>query len=139
MEMSPYSVDAINAVLSVLGFAILGRGVLARFDPRGATPVTRILFQITEPIQGPIRKLVLPAAGLDLSCCVSLLLRMVSVALMQSVAMEGASTRRCCRSVPTTQGTNPPVPEPARFPIPGTTAAREPAAHAPTRPPGRPR
>ena len=58
----------------VLTWAIIIRALLSWFSFSGAQPVFRLLVEITEPVLGPIRR-VLPTAGmLDFSPLVALLL-----------------------------------------------------------------
>ena len=84
--MSLYLIESINAVLGVLALAILGRAVVGWVDPCGRTTAARVLFEITEPIQGPIRRVVPPIGGcLDISCWIAIvLIRLVSQALTQA-------------------------------------------------------
>lgn len=64
----------INFFLTILTFAIIGRALLSWFDPGFRTPVGRIIYDVTEPIVGPIRK-VMPSLGMfDLSPIIALLL-----------------------------------------------------------------
>ena len=58
----------------IMMFLVIGRALLSWFDPRGATPVGRFLFQATEPIIAPVRA-VLPRMGmLDLSPMITVFL-----------------------------------------------------------------
>jgi YggT family protein len=50
-----------------LDFVILGRVIFSWFDPRYSSFIGRLLFEVTEPMLAPIRR-VLPSTGaLDLS------------------------------------------------------------------------
>ena len=75
--MSGFLVDIVNTISTVLWIALLGRVVLSwiRVTPSSPLyPVVTILYQITEPILAPIRR-VLPRMGaLDLSPMVALIL-----------------------------------------------------------------
>jgi len=57
----------VNLLFTVLYFAILIRILLSwvRVDPYN--PLVQILFQITEPVLAPFRRLIPPISGLDLS------------------------------------------------------------------------
>jgi len=60
--------DFIQILAFVLTAAILVRIVLSWFSIGGAAPFVRLLFEITEPILAPIRR-VIPTAGMfDFSC-----------------------------------------------------------------------
>jgi len=66
--------DFIQILAFVLTAAILVRIVLSWFSIGGAAPFVRLLFEITEPILAPIRR-VIPTAGMfDFSPIVALLL-----------------------------------------------------------------
>ncbi len=62
-----YLYNLINILFTVLEFAIFIRVLLSwvRVDPYN--PLVRILYQITEPILAPFRRLIPPASGLDFS------------------------------------------------------------------------
>ncbi|HHB89852.1 MAG TPA: YggT family protein [Anaerolineae bacterium] len=62
-----YLYNFINLLFTILEFAILIRVLLSwvRVDPYN--PLVRILYQITEPILAPFRRLIPPTAGLDFS------------------------------------------------------------------------
>lgn len=48
-------------------FAIIGQIILSWLAPQNNNPIVGILYQITEPIMSPARRLVPPMGGLDLS------------------------------------------------------------------------
>ena len=53
--------------------AIIGRIVMSFVSPRGNDPISQLFYQITEPVLGPIRRL-LPNTGMfDLSPMVALI------------------------------------------------------------------
>ncbi len=69
-----FLVNFMATLIQVLQFAILGRVILSWIDPTGQYRVSQIIQEITEPVIGPIRK-VLPRMGmLDLSPLIALLL-----------------------------------------------------------------
>ena len=59
--------NLINFLFTALEFAILIRVLLSwvRVDP--FNPLVRFLYQITEPILAPFRRMIPPQAGLDFS------------------------------------------------------------------------
>jgi YggT family protein len=64
----------LDTFLLIMTFLIIGRALLSWFDPRGATPIGRFLFEATEPIIAPIRS-VMPRTGmLDLSPMIAVFL-----------------------------------------------------------------
>ena len=78
--MSGFLVDIVNTIATVLWIALLGRVILSWINVTPSSPfypIATILYQITEPILAPIRR-VLPRMGmLDLSPMVALILIMV--------------------------------------------------------------
>jgi YggT family protein len=61
-------IGLINFLLRLLSIAILVRGVLTWIDPFERNAVARALYDVTEPILAPIRRLVPPVGGtLDFS------------------------------------------------------------------------
>lgn len=67
-------VGIINLIFTILTFALIGRALLSWFDPGFRSTIGRLLFDITEPIIGPIRQ-VIPSIGMfDISPIVALLL-----------------------------------------------------------------
>ena len=82
--MSDYLVQFINLLGMVLYIAILGRVIISWLNLSSENPIVVILNQITEPILGPIRRL-LPRMGmLDLSPIVAILL----IGLIQRVLIS---------------------------------------------------
>ncbi len=61
-------------VLRLLSFAIIGRALLSWFDPGMNSTVGRLLFDLTEPIIAPIRRVVPSIGAFDLSPIIALLL-----------------------------------------------------------------
>ena len=72
--MNDFVVTFVDMLVYVLSIAIFGRVIMSWISPGGNDPVSTILFQITEPILGPIRR-VMPRMGMfDLSPMVALIL-----------------------------------------------------------------
>ena len=71
--MSELAVTYINYLIWALTLAIFGRVLMSWVSPRGNDPISPILYQVTEPILAPIRR-VLPRMGmLDLAPMVAIL------------------------------------------------------------------
>ena len=75
--MGLYLANFLNILASVLYFSILARVLVSWFNVSPGSPffpVIRLIYAITEPIMGPIRK-VLPRTGMfDFSPVVALIL-----------------------------------------------------------------
>ncbi|MEA2523972.1 MAG: YggT family protein [Thermomicrobiales bacterium] len=64
----------IDLIFTVLTIALIGRALLSWFDPGMRSTIGRLLVDITEPIIGPIRRVV-PSVGMfDISPIIALLL-----------------------------------------------------------------
>ncbi|MDV6315816.1 YggT family protein [Idiomarina sp. HP20-50] len=60
---------AISSLLSMLFWVLIIRAILSWFS-QGYNPVEAMLHQITEPLLAPVRKIIPPIGGLDLSVLV---------------------------------------------------------------------
>jgi YggT family protein len=66
-DMNDFLRTFLGLLFNVLYVALIGRILLSFIDPQGGMRVTQILSEITEPILGPIRR-ILPTIGfIDLS------------------------------------------------------------------------
>jgi len=57
----------VGALCFVIWLLVFGRIMLSWFDPRAASPLARFLVESTEPILGPIRRVLRQAGMFDLS------------------------------------------------------------------------
>ena len=57
----------LGLLLDVLFWAVVMQAVLSWFNPDFRQPAVRLLYQLTEPVLRPARRLLPPIAGLDLS------------------------------------------------------------------------
>jgi YggT family protein len=74
----------INLVFTILTFALIGRALLSWFDPGMRSTVGRLLYDVTEPIVGPIRR-VIPSLGMiDISPIIALFLLQILNRLLVS-------------------------------------------------------
>jgi len=82
--MSSDLASLINFFLTILSVAIIGRALLSWFDPSFKTAIGKILYDITEPIIAPIRRII-PSLGMfDISPIVALLLIRLLASLLTS-------------------------------------------------------
>lgn len=61
-------------LLQVLTYAIIGRAIISWFDPGFGNPISRFLFDVTEPILRPIRSLMPGNMMIDFSPIIAILL-----------------------------------------------------------------
>lgn len=77
MNLGLYLANFINTLLTVVYFAILARVLVSWFNVSPGSvffPIIRLIYGITEPIMGPIRR-ILPRTGMfDFSPVVALIL-----------------------------------------------------------------
>jgi YggT family protein len=67
-------ISFLNLLIPILELAIFGRIIMSWIDPSGQNKVSQIIREITEPIIGPIRKLI-PSVGMfDFSPLIALFL-----------------------------------------------------------------
>jgi YggT family protein len=60
-------ISAINILFTLFNFLIIVRVLFSWIRVNPYNPLVRLLFQITEPVLAPFRRLIPPAAGLDFS------------------------------------------------------------------------
>jgi YggT family protein len=84
--MTNLLISFLNLLIPILELAIFGRIIMSWIDPSGQYSISRIIREITEPIIGPIRKL-LPAVGMfDFSPLIALFL----LNILQQVVLSAA-------------------------------------------------
>ncbi|MBF0271311.1 MAG: YggT family protein [Magnetococcales bacterium] len=73
----------LNFVLEIYSWLILGRVLLSWVNPDPYNPIVQFLLRATEPVLAPLRRVIPPMAGLDLSPLVALL----GVHVIQRIAL----------------------------------------------------
>ncbi len=71
--MSGFLFTFIGMLAMVYTFLILGRVLVSWTNPMGGGGVTAFLYQVTEPILGPIRRVLPPTGGIDWSPMIAIL------------------------------------------------------------------
>jgi len=72
--LSEYATNFINYLIWALTLAIFGRVLMSWISPKGSDPITPLLYQVTEPILAPIRRLLPQMGMLDLAPMVAILI-----------------------------------------------------------------
>lgn len=72
--MSDSVVTLIRYLFNALSLLVLARALLSWFDPGGRSAVGKFLVDITEPLLGPIRRMMPSAGGIDFSPIVLIIL-----------------------------------------------------------------
>jgi YggT family protein len=60
------------------------RALMSWFDPTFSSAVGRFVFQVTEPVVAPVRQVIRPMGGLDLSIMVTIFLLLILQRLIGS-------------------------------------------------------
>jgi YggT family protein len=85
----------INALFTILIWAIIGRALLSWFPVRPGNPFFQlavILNQITEPILGPLRRIIPMLGPIDISPIVALLLLQLCQNVLERALINAART-----------------------------------------------
>ena len=82
--MSDNVVSLVIYVLQALSLAIIVRALLSWFDPAFRSSFGRFVYGVTEPIVGPIRRVMPPLGMFDLSTIVAIVLLQVLERLLIS-------------------------------------------------------
>lgn len=68
----------VNVLTNILFFAIFARAILSWFPTRGPNnPIVALLYQVTEPILKPLRAVIPPIGGMDLTPLVALIVLLI--------------------------------------------------------------
>ncbi|MCL4545786.1 MAG: YggT family protein [Chloroflexi bacterium] len=65
---------AVSYLLQILMFAIVCRALLSWFMPTVDNPIMRILYEVTEPILAPLRRVIPLIGAIDITPIVALFL-----------------------------------------------------------------
>jgi len=65
--------DVIKETLSLMFWVLILRAILS-WVSQGQTPIDYVLYQLTEPFLAPIRRIIPPIGGLDLSVLIAIIL-----------------------------------------------------------------
>ena len=72
--MESVLVNFIRLLVTVLWFLLIARVVLSWTNPMGGGGLTAFIYQVTEPILAPIRRLLPATSGVDWSPLIAMLL-----------------------------------------------------------------
>lgn len=71
-------------ILNIYSFVLFGRAIMSWFDPTFSSSIGRILYDVTEPVIAPVRQVIPPIGGLDLSIMVTIFLVIILQRLIAS-------------------------------------------------------
>lgn len=76
----------VDLLFNILIFAIIGRALLSWFNVGPGNPIGRVLFELTEPILGPMRRVIPMIGMIDISPIVAIfLLNFLQNIILQSL------------------------------------------------------
>ena len=84
--MIAFIASALDIVLYAVIILILIRVVFSWVAPGARNGITRVAYNLTEPILAPVRRRIPPTAGLDLSPLVVTLVAGFTIAFLREVA-----------------------------------------------------
>jgi len=67
----------VNILFFILQFAIIVRALMSWFNPSPENPIARIVYEITEPVLAPLRRIVPRIGMIDITPIVAILLMQV--------------------------------------------------------------
>jgi YggT family protein len=79
----------IELLFQVLIFAIIARALLSWFNLGPSHPLVRILYDLTEPILAPLRRVIPPIAMIDITPIVAIILLQVAQQLLVQMLPRG--------------------------------------------------
>ena len=87
--MSAVLVNFLQLLAFVLWLLLITRVVMSWTNPRGGGGLTAFVYQVTEPILAPIRRVLPPTAGVDWSPLVAMLILGVILRLVGGLRALG--------------------------------------------------
>lgn len=85
--MAVVLLQIINVVFTLYSFAIIARALLSWFRIGYHHPVARFLIQITEPVLAPLRRLIPPMGGADITPMIALFVLWAAERLLQALVV----------------------------------------------------
>jgi YggT family protein len=79
-------INFLQILAYVLSFLVIARVLVSWLAPTGGGGVVAFIYQVTEPILAPIRRVIPPTTGIDWSPLVALLLLGVLTRLLSELA-----------------------------------------------------
>jgi YggT family protein len=78
-------IDLVILLIQVFLIVVLIRVVFSFVSPFPTNPISRLAWQVTEPVLAPIRRLLPPMSGLDLSPMVVWIAALILINLLNNV------------------------------------------------------
>lgn len=74
----------LSNLLYLYTFVLFGRALMSWFDPSFSSAIGQLVFKLTEPVVEPVRRIIRPMGGLDLSIMVTIFLMIILQRLIAS-------------------------------------------------------
>lgn len=84
--------ELISLMVNVFLFAIIIQAILSWVSPGAYNPVTSMLYQLTEPVLAPFRKIIPPISGLDLSPMAAIIAMYLAIMLFVHPILDWGKT-----------------------------------------------
>jgi len=82
--------DLENTVIDIYFYAIIIEVVMSWVNPQGGSPIVAVLYKLTEPLMRPVRKIIPPIGGIDITPIpVLILLKLVTIVLANPLIQMG--------------------------------------------------
>ncbi len=69
-----YVIQVIEWLLRLLTFAVIARALLSWFSPGTSNPIVRVLYEVTEPVLEPLRRIIPTFGGIDFTPIIAIFL-----------------------------------------------------------------
>ncbi|HZK43232.1 MAG TPA: YggT family protein [Syntrophomonadaceae bacterium] len=79
-----FIVDLVNIAFNVVVWLVIGRCMLSFIKHDPTQPIIKFIYDLTEPIMSPFRKLMPPRGGLDFSPIITVL----ALVIIQNIVMN---------------------------------------------------
>jgi len=76
--------ELLISLLYIYSMILVVRALMSWFDPGFRSAIGKVIFQITEPVVEPVRRVIPPMGGLDLSIMVAVFLCIILQRLIAS-------------------------------------------------------
>ena len=83
--MTAVLITFVKLLSTVLWVLILARVIISWTNPRGGGSVVAFIYQVTEPILAPIRRVIPPTSGIDWSPLIAMLIMGVIVRVISAL------------------------------------------------------
>lgn len=85
MSLNYYLINVISLAVEVYIWLIVARVLLSFLRPRTYHPVFRFIYEITEPLLAPLRRILPPAMNIDFSPLVAIIILEIARTLLISL------------------------------------------------------